>query len=311
MFQNLARAAFILSLQTLAGGVSAPAFAFEKTIAEICHDMHQPRTHSESAVQPKMDFKTRFGLRFWPSDFIQVKTMPGPTDVQSDPKTPTIIFGQGVTDQVLPSNAELRKQYEELYTDMLSIQRSVLALEKTATESDCLAKAAKIQLTDAQILIYGNAVEQIRRDAILFQVNNFNEAIRNAAKKFPLGRIVMAANTDEIRNIILKLPPGKYNFVFVLHSDVSGRLYDFSGFVLEHEFLSQIATKTASLGLFSCFPEAVASYYQEPLSQLLSQGAQVFLPQLKGEMATLDETPLILLPEFARQEQQLLNSKKQ
>jgi hypothetical protein len=304
-FFNLAY--FVLATLSVLG-MSNSAAAFETTLEGLCHDIHSERKQHDSlpATQEKtFSFSTRLKLHFSPEDFIGIRTshVSIPSDAQ---KRPTLVFSMGPNIPAIPDDQTLYENARDDYLESLPTQRDLRALVNTHDEAECLDKARKLNMSSQQLEVYSKRIARNKLYTEEFQANQYRRFAETAADRFQDGQAISVATTDEILKRMADIPEGQYNLVFIFHADPTGRLYDYSRFVVEQDFFKMIKSKARTVAIFSCHPNAVSHYYSRAIRDFERSSIPVFQPDLKLDFKSIDAAPWALLEEFARQEKNLL-----
>lgn len=304
--------AFFVLTTLSALGMSNSAAAFETSLEGLCHDIHSERKHHDSlpATQEKhFSFSTRLKLRFSPGDFIGIRTsnVSIPSDAQ---KRPTLVFSMGPNIPAIPDDQTLYENAREDYLESLPTQRDLRALVNTQDEAECLNKARKLNMSSQQLEVYSKRIARNKVYTEEFQANQYRRFAESAADQFQDGQAISVATTDEILKRLADIPDGQYNLVFIFHADPTGRLYDYSRFVVEQDFFKKIKTKARTIAIFSCHPEAVSHYYSRAIQDFERSSIPLFQPDLKLEFKSIDAAPWALLEEFTRQLSQAYQTSK-
>jgi hypothetical protein len=291
--------------------MSNSAAAFETTLEGLCHDIHSKTQQPDStpATQEKsFSVSTRLKLRFSPGDFIGIRT--SGTSIPNDAeKRPTLVFSMKPDFPGIHDDHTIYENAREDYLESLPTQRDLRALVKTRDEAECLNKARKLNISPQQLDAYSKRIARNAAYAEEFQANQNQRFAEAAAAQFKFGHTISVTTTDEILKKLADAPEELFNLVFIFHADPSGRLYDYSRYVVEQNFFKKIKSKAGTIAIFSCHPEAVSRYYSRAIQDFERSSIPVFQPDLKLEFKSIDAAPWGLLEEFSRQEQKLLQAR--
>lgn len=295
IFSNHHSTLFWLVLSLLQ--MAQPAHAFVANLEELCSSIHADKTEHSETQSNTLGRGSQLGMILFPKKYIG--SVSNNVSVQSYDET--IVFTMKPDIENIPDKATIKKNEKKNYKRSRKTQSDIKALLKTKDESDCLSKARLRQMTDQQLVEYGEILKESLLNNELFSANSFLEYADRAAKKFPNGKVIATSEAEKILSEIDALPEGKYNFIFVLHADPTGRLLDFSHFIVERGFFKKVSLKASSISIFSCYPDKVSSYYSKELDYLGRMGVAVYQPVLKKELKKINSTPLNLLESFSAQ----------
>lgn len=287
---------FILMCLLLLSPRGAAASTFPSTIEGLCRAIHS-EVDKPSGPEKKFSFMTKLGMKLSPHKFIAVSS----NGVVARPYTETIIFTMRPDRKDIPDSPTIKKREREIYLKSRKTQKNIRGLVKTKDEESCLKKAGSLQISNEELQAYREILRLSEENQELYLSNYFQTFSEEAAGHFKNSRVVGVSDTDQVLQYVSGLERKDYNFVFLFHADRSGRLYDYSRFIVESDFFIKIKNKVSSIAIFSCFPEEVSHYYSNALKKIKSSGIAVFRPVLKGEFQEANSTPIGLLEEFSRQ----------
>lgn len=286
----------IFGLVLLFTQITKPAHAFVTNLEDLCNSIHAKRPEKTAPESKKLSSMTQLRMQVTPREFIGVVS----NNVVARSSDKTIIFTMS-PEGIIPNSAAIKKDEKLNYKRSKRTQSNIKELLKTQDVPACLLKAHSLKMTNQQLVEYGEILKQSALNNELYQASMFIETADKAAKKFKNGEARATSEAEMIFDSISSLSEERYHFIFVFHADPKGRLIDHSNYIVEKGFFKEIADRAASISIFSCYPDKVASYYSKDLDYLARVGVSVYQPELKKELKEINSTPLNLLEEFSRQ----------
>lgn len=107
--------------------------------------------------------------------------------------------------------------------------------------------------------------------------------------------VYVVAETSEILDILSTYEPENYHVLMLFHATKNGRLLDYSGYIVEDSFFTQLSAYVTDINIFSCFPDKVMDYYSRSLMGIIKSGVRVHQPLLKKQLKSINKIPLDFL----------------